>query len=76
MLALQSLRSGWALRNRACLAAVIGALLTACGGGSDSPPAGIPVGLANDSATVAWNAPATIDVLANDGSYAAGGFRP
>jgi hypothetical protein len=55
--------------RRLSLALVVPCVLTlaACGGDGDGPPTGTAtVNAAADSASLAWNAPVTIDVLAND----------
>ena len=58
-------------RTNACLLAAIATLIAGCGGGhGDSTPVPTPsaviVTTAGDVKSVDWNAPATIDVLAND----------
>ncbi|WP_395702154.1 Ig-like domain-containing protein [Aquabacterium sp.] len=44
--------------------AVLSGVLASCGGGGESPPATITA--TADAATLTWNSPATLDVVAND----------
>jgi len=61
----------FSMRTNACLLAAISTLIAGCGGGNnDSTPVqaapAVVVTTAADVKSVDWNAPATIDVLAND----------
>jgi hypothetical protein len=57
-------------RGVAACAGLLLSLLSACGGGGGGETGAgttpVTLGLTNDANTLAWNAPATLDVLAND----------